>query len=214
LIIAVDGPAGSGKSTVAKLVADRLGILYLDTGAMYRAFAMYVLENGAPLEDLETIRKLLQTFSIQIKDNRIEVNGRDVTRDIRSERVNEQVSYLSSLRPVREKMVELQRRLGDNTDLIAEGRDIGTVVFPHAAHKFYLDADIDERARRRLHDENSGHLAGSVQEMKEKLLSRDAYDSGRKLSPLRKAEDAEYTDTTRMTIDQVCTLIVQRVQES
>lgn len=214
MIIAVDGPAGSGKSTVAKLVADRLGILYLDTGAMYRAFTLYVLENGAPLEDLETIRKLLQTFSIQMKDNRIKVNGRDVTRDIRSERVNEQVSYISSLRPVREKMVELQRRLGDNTDLIAEGRDIGTVVFPHAAHKFYLDADIDERARRRLHDENSGHLAGSVQEMKEKLLSRDAYDSGRNLSPLRKAEDAEYIDTTRMTIDQVCTLVVQRVQES
>lgn len=214
MIIAVDGPAGSGKSTVAKLVADRLGILYLDTGAMYRAFTLYVLENGVPLEDLESIRALLDTFSIQMNENRVYINGCDVSREIRSGRVNEQVSYLASLQPVREKMVELQRRMGENNDLIAEGRDIGTVVFPDATHKFYLDADIEERARRRLYDENSEHGVGSVREMREKLRSRDAYDSSRKISPLRMAEDAEYIDTTGMTIEQVGTRIVQQVQES
>jgi cytidylate kinase len=214
LIIAVDGPAGSGKSTVAKRVADYLGILYLDTGAMYRAFTLYVLENGVPLENLESIRALLNTFSIHMHENRIAVNDRDVTREIRSERVNENVSYVSSLRPVREKMVELQRSIGENNDLIAEGRDIGTVVFPHAAYKFYLDADIEERARRRLQDESSDHHVSSIQQMKEKLHSRDTYDSNRTLSPLRMAENAEYIDTTKMTIEQVCTRIVQQVRES
>jgi cytidylate kinase len=219
MIIAVDGPAGSGKSTVAKRVAARVGIQYLDTGAMYRAFTLYILESTVPLEDLDAIRALLDSFSLQMSENRVFLNGRDVTTSIRSEKVDSRVSYVSSLGFVREKMVELQQRIGENTSLIAEGRDITTVVFPYADYKFYLDADIQERARRRIHDEKNpdSKPTGSEQtlyNMVEKLQSRDAYDSNREISPLRRAEDAVYIDTTDLDIDQVCARIIRIIHDS
>lgn len=207
MIIAIDGPAGAGKSTVAKTVAEKLGILYLDTGAMYRAFTLYVLKKDVPLEDKSRIYEALKNFNLKISKKNILVNGEDVTREIRSAAVDENVSYISSLDFVREKMVELQRKIAKNKDLIAEGRDIGTVVFPGAEYKFYLDAEVKERANRRLNDERSKFMSARISDLVEKIKQRDNYDSTRKLSPLKRGPDAYYIDSTNMDIDKVCSLI-------
>jgi cytidylate kinase len=212
VIIAIDGPAGAGKSTVAKRVAKTLGMLYLDTGAMYRAFTNYVLENGVALEDTVEIEKLLQKFDVDLNDNYVYVNEEDVTQKIRSEKVTENVSYISSLAFVRKKMVELQRDIGKNRDIVAEGRDIGTVVFKETKHKFYLEASIEERAMRRLKDEKNESSTMSKWEVMEKIRQRDAYDSTRELSPLKRAQDAILIDSTRMSIEEVCNFIVEKVK--
>ncbi len=212
MIIAIDGPAGSGKSTVAKCVAKTMGMLYLDTGAMYRAFTNYVLENRVALEDTVGIQKLLQEFEIDLNGVHVYVNGEDVTKEIRSEKVTENVSYISSLAFVRKKMVELQRDMGKNRDIVAEGRDIGTVVFKSTRYKFYLDATIEERAKRRLKDEKDESSTMSEGEVMDKIRQRDAYDSTRELSPLKKAQDAIFIDSTRMSIEEVCNFIVGKVK--
>lgn len=213
MVIAIDGPAGAGKSTVAKRVAEMLGQVYLDTGAMYRAFTLYVLEKQIPLKDVEKIKDSLNHFFLNIDADRVFVNGVDVTKKIRSDEVTDTVSYISSLDFVRKKMVELQRNISENKDIVAEGRDIGTVVFPDTKYKFYLDASIEERARRRLHDKNSNSSTSELSAMVEKIRQRDTYDSSRAISPLRKADDAYYIDSTDMSIEEVCNTIVRRVQE-
>jgi cytidylate kinase len=213
MVIAIDGPAGAGKSTVAKNVAKQLGIFYLDTGAMYRAFTHYVLIKGIPLDDLESMKRLLKTFSLTITSDRVLVEGQDVTVTIRSAEVTSTVSYISSLDFVRKKMVELQREMGENRDITVEGRDIGTVVFPDTPFKFYLDADVIERARRRLNDERSQQNSADLEQIKESIVQRDKYDSTRAISPLRRAHDAAYIDTTNMTVNEVCNVIINRIQE-
>ena len=162
MVIAVDGPAGSGKSTVAKRVAQRLGIYYLDTGAMYRAFTFYVLKNKVPLNDLERIRALLNSFDLKISEDGVLIGKEDVTKEIRTEEVTNQVSYISSLNFVRKKMVELQREIGKNRDIIAEGRDIGTVVFANTDYKFFLDASVEERSLRRFYDDKNQDKDGDI----------------------------------------------------
>ena len=213
MVIAIDGPAGAGKSTVAKNVAKRLGIFYLDTGAMYRAFTLYVLLKKAPLDDLDKLKMLLDGFMISITTERVLIGDRDVTFQIRSKEVTANVSYISSLDFVRKKMVELQREIGKNRDIIVEGRDIGTIVFPDTPHKFYLDADVSERAQRRLNDEKNQQGTTDLEQIKKSIVRRDKYDSTREISPLKKAHDATYIDSTRMTIDEVCDLIVGSVRE-
>jgi cytidylate kinase len=213
LIIAIDGPAGAGKSTIAKSVAKRLGIQYLDTGAMYRAFTLFVLNRNINLEDKEEIRKALEDFTITLNGDRVYVNGKDVTSEIRGEQVTDNVSYISSLEFVRKKMVELQQNIGKNNSIVAEGRDIGTVVFPDAAYKFFLDATIEERARRRMQDEKNPSKDLDLNSVMEKLKQRDAYDSTRDVSPLRKAPDAFYIDSTSMSVDEICDIIVRKVKE-
>jgi len=212
LIIAIDGPAGAGKSTVAKQLAQKLGIYYLDTGAMYRAFTLYVLDQKVDLNNLEAIKNLLTNFELSFNEDRILVNGKDVTREIRSERVTENVSYISSLDFVRKKMVALQREIGKNKSIVAEGRDIGTVVFPDTKYKFYLDASIEERAKRRLLDEKNTSKS-DFKTLVEKIRKRDLYDSTRENSPLKKAPDAIYIDTTRMNIDEVVNFIINKIKE-
>jgi len=212
LIIAIDGPAGAGKSTVAKQLAQKLGIYYLDTGAMYRAFTLYVLDQKVDLNNLEAIKDLLTDFELSFNEDRILVNGKDVTREIRSERVTENVSYISSLDFVRKKMVALQREIGKNKSIVAEGRDIGTVVFPNTKYKFYLDASIEERAKRRLLDEKNTSKS-DFKTLVEKIRKRDLYDSTRENSPLKKAPDAIYIDTTRMNIDEVVNFIINKIKE-
>jgi cytidylate kinase len=212
VIIAIDGPAGAGKSTVAKRVAKTLGMLYLDTGAMYRAFTNYVLKTGVALEDTERMEKLLRGFDVDLNGIHVYVNGEDVTQEIRSEMVTENVSYISSLPFVRKKMVELQRDMGKNRDIVAEGRDIGTVVFKETKHKFYLDASIEERAKRRLMDEKNESAYMREAEVIEKIRKRDSYDSTRELSPLKRARDAMLIDSTRMSIEEVCNFIVDKVK--
>lgn len=213
MVIAVDGPAGAGKSTVAKRVAQKLGIYYLDTGAMYRAFTLFVLMQNIEFEDIGSIKRLLCSFDLKITDDRVYIGNNDMTKEIRSEEVTKHVSYISSLDFVRKKMVELQREIGKNRDIVAEGRDIGTVVFSDTKYKFYLDASVEERALRRLHDEKNHGKKDDLLSMIDKIKERDEYDSTREISPLKMAPDALYIDSTHMTVDEVCDLIINKVQE-
>jgi len=213
MVIAVDGPAGAGKSTVVKKIAQKLGIHYLDTGAMYRAFTLYVLKKKVPLNDKVKIKNLLNTFNLTVIDDTLCIRGEDVTKEIRSEEVTAHVSYISSLDFVRKKMVELQREIGKNIDIIAEGRDIGTVVFTDTKYKFYLDASVEERALRRLNDEKNQNQDRDIPVLIEKIKKRDKYDSTREVSPLTRAPDACYIDSTNMTIDEVCNFIIRKIKE-
>jgi cytidylate kinase len=211
VVIAIDGPAGAGKSTVARRVANKLGIQYLDTGAMYRAFTLFVLQRGVALEDVNAVERLLQDFEIVLDGEEVIVNGEKVTREIRKDPVTDSVSYISSLGFVRKKMVELQRDIGNNRDVVAEGRDIGSVVFPDTTYKFYLDAAIEERARRRMRDLKSSSDITDLDEVIHKIHQRDSYDSNREISPLTKSPDAHYIDSTHMTVEEVCDHIISRI---
>ena len=213
MVIAIDGPAGAGKSTVAQRVARKLNMQYLDTGAMYRAFTLFVLQRGVPFEDVRGIEALLQDFEIVLDGVKVIMNGEDVTREIRNDQVTDSVSYISSLGFVRKKMVELQRDIGNNRNVVAEGRDIGSVVFPNTEYKFYLDAAIDERAKRRIRDQKSSSDITSLDEVMRRIEQRDAHDSNRDISPLTKAPDAYCIDTTHMTIEEVCDHIISRIRK-
>jgi len=213
MVIAVDGPAGAGKSTVVKKIAKKLGIHYLDTGAMYRAFTLYVLKKKVPLNDKVKIKNLLNTFNLTVMDDTLCIRGEDVTKESRSEEVTAHVSYISSLDFVRKKMVKLQREIGKNIDIIAEGRDIGTVVFTDTKYKFYLDASVEERALRRLNDEKNQNQDRDIPVLIEKIKKRDKYDSTREVSPLTRTPDACYINSTNMTIDEVCNFIIKKIKE-
>ncbi len=213
MVIAIDGPAGAGKSTVAKKLAEMLGIHYLDTGAMYRAFTLHVLKNHLNFDELEKIKELLKTFELDISGDTVRIGDVSVNREIRNEEVTSRVSYISSLDFVRKKMVDLQREIGKNRDIVAEGRDIGTVVFPHTKLKFYLDATVEERAQRRIKDDKNQGQTDDIAKMMECIEKRDAYDSSRKISPLKKADDAFYIDSTHMTVDEVCEYIIRKIRE-
>lgn len=208
MIIAIDGPAASGKSTTAKKIAQKLHFMYLDTGAMYRAVTLYFLQNNISMTDPQSIASALESIEIQFKHNRIEMNGVDVSEDIRSIHINNSVSEVSAIPQVRKKMVEWQRKIGNEQDIVIEGRDIGTHVFPNADHKFFIIADVLERARRR-YDELTGNMKNiSLDDVVFQLQTRDKKDSTRSMSPLRQAKDAILIDTTHLTIDeQVDTII-------
>jgi cytidylate kinase len=212
MVIAIDGPAGVGKSTVAKSVAKLLGLFYLDTGAMYRSFTLYALCEGTPLNDLKSLKRLLRRFSLTITADRVCIGDRDVTADIRNCEVTTNVSHISSLDFVRKKMVELQRKIGKNKDIVVEGRDIGTIVFPDTPNKFYLDAEVAERARRRHNDEKDAQGGTDLETIIRSIEKRDRFDSTRAISPLKRAHDATYIDTTSMTVDEVCDVIIRSVQ--
>jgi cytidylate kinase len=213
LVIAIDGPAGAGKSTVARRVAQILKIQYLDTGAMYRAFTYFVLQHAIATDDTGAIERLLDGFELTFRGQRVFIGEEEMTMKIRSDAVTDNVSYISSLSSVRKKMVELQRDIGKNRSIVAEGRDIGTVVFPETKYKFYIDAAIEERARRRIRDKKNQSKLTDINEVKHRMQQRDVYDSTREISPLTKAPDAHYIDTTHMAIDEVCSHIISRVNE-
>ena len=202
MIIAIDGPAGSGKSTIAKLIAEDLGLVYLDTGAMYRLVTLKALNEGI-LGDFEKIKKMLNNLNIDIKENGFYLDNVDVSDEIRKPIVSENVSDIAAIREVREKMVDLQRKFSESKNVILDGRDIGTVVFPNANVKIFLVADAKERANRRYKELVKKGENVKIEEIYENILKRDEIDSTRKESPLKKAEDAIEVDTTSKNIGEV-----------
>ena len=203
-IITIDGPSGAGKSTVAKLIADKLGFKYLDTGAMYRAVTLYMIENQVDIKNEEEVINALNKLNIGFDSNyRIYLDSQDITEDIRKEKVVKFVSEVSAISSVRRKMVDLQRDIAKEGNYILDGRDAGSVVFPNADYKFYLEASLEEKAKRRYKEELSKEVDISFEEVKESIKKRDKYDSNRKDSPLVVPENAIIIDTTNMTIDEV-----------
>ena len=212
MIIAIDGPAGSGKSTIAKLVALELGFEYLDTGAMYRMVTLRLVNKKISLEDIRTIEKELKNMKIDILNNRFFLNNVDVTDEIRTPIVSENVSKVAKIKEIRYKMVELQREISKSKNTILDGRDIGTVVFPNAEIKIYLIADEVERAKRRYSElKNNSEI--SFEDVLKNIVERDRIDSTRVESPLKKAEDAIEIDTTGNTIEEVKEKILQEIEE-
>jgi cytidylate kinase len=216
-IIAIDGPAGSGKSTTAKFVAKKLGFLYLDTGAMYRALTLKVLEQGIDPRSEREVSRIAESSSIEIKQgdssNKILLDGKDVTDKIRAPRIDENVSFVSKHERVRKALVNLQKKIGQNRNLVAEGRDTTTVVFPDAFLKIYLNCDLEERAKRKTLEFKKKSISTSLQEQRKGLALRDQIDSKRKLSPLKKDEGALVIDTTYLTIEQQVEKVVQIYME-
>lgn len=209
MIIAIDGPAGAGKSTVAKLLAKKLGFLYIDTGAMYRALTLKALETAADMRQENTIITLARTTRVDLVPNddgslRVLLDGKDVSGEIRHPRITEHVSNIAKIKEVREIMVHLQRTLGAAHNSVLEGRDIGTVVFPQAEKKFFIDAHFNERVKRRYKDmEQLSVKDASPSSVAADLQNRDTIDSTREVAPLKKAQDAIYIDTTHLTIEEV-----------
>ncbi len=206
ITVSIDGPAGSGKSTTARLVAQKLKCLYIDTGAMYRAVTFRVLSLGVNPHDEKTFVEVVRNSDIKFVNKKGELaillNKKDVTKEIRSVRVTQHVSLISSYRGVREHLVALQREMAENSNIVCEGRDIGTVVFPNADIKVYLDCSIEERAKRRLLDLQRAHVRKTLEELKEDIRKRDTMDSEREFSPLRIPDGAEIIDTANITIQE------------
>ncbi|RRD38970.1 (d)CMP kinase [Leptotrichia sp. OH3620_COT-345] len=203
MIIAIDGPAGSGKSTISKLIAENLGITYLDTGAMYRLFTLKLLKEKVLLTDKDKINKFLENLDIDITNDRFYLDGENVSEEIRKTDISENVSKVAAIKEVREKMVDLQRKFSKSQDVIMDGRDIGTVVFPNADIKIFLVADLKERAERRYKEIIEKGQKVSFDEIYENIVNRDNLDSTREITPLRKAEDAIEIDTTGKSIEKV-----------
>ena len=206
-IITIDGPAGAGKSTVSKLLARRLNYLYLDTGAMYRAVALRAQKEGVDPNDEGALEKLCRRLKISFQEDRegqrVICQGEDVTERIRDPEIGWMASTVSMKRPVREALVRMQRKIGSPGKIIAEGRDTGTVVFPRAKYKFFLNADPQERARRRCRELAARGLAANLGEIEREMKERDEQDSSRQLAPLRPAEDARAIDSTGLTPEEV-----------
>lgn len=216
LIIAIDGPAGSGKSTVSKIIAKRLALLYIDTGAMYRALTLKAMKQGFNLKDEKSLVSLAKSTKIDLKECadglRVVLDGEDVSKAIRTPDVTANVKYIARAPGVRHEMVTLQRSIGrKDSGAILEGRDIGTVVFPDADYKFYLDSSSDERAKRRCKELVESGQNASVDGVKEDILTRDDSDMKRSVGALKKCDDAIFVDTTDLSIDGVVEKILKIV---
>lgn len=217
MIIAIDGPAGAGKSTVAKALARQLGYLYIDTGAMYRAVAWKVLADEIELEDTTRIGLLAAESHIELQGSvdemRVFIDDREITNEIRTPQISQAASIVSAIPVVRRSLVAQQQEMGRMGNVVMEGRDIGTVVFPRAEVKIFLDASTEARAHRRFAEEAQKGMAASMQETRAAIESRDDRDSSRADSPLMQAEDAIYIDTSNFTIEEVITNILTIVAQ-
>ncbi len=203
-VIAIDGPSGAGKSTLARLIAKGMGFEYLDTGALYRAVALELLRHEAKEDEPDReIADVLMKTSVEFRKGRVFLNGEDVTDEIRANRVSHFASVFSARRPVREYLLDIQRDVAMHADLVAEGRDMTTVVFPDAYKKFYLDASIADRARRRTIELNSRGIAADEEQIRIDIAERDCRDSGRDIAPLRQAEDAHVIDSSGIAVEEV-----------
>ncbi len=217
-VVAIDGPAGAGKSTVAKRLAVRLGFSYLDTGAMYRSITLKAMRQGVALDNEDALAHMAKNTRLDLRGNpqsglKVFLDGEDVSDEIRTPEVTNQTFYIARAPKVRAVMVELQRAIGSGTDVVIEGRDIGTVVFPKARFKFYLDASVEERAQRRFKEFRDKGKEISLEQVIDDVRKRDETDFNRSVGPLRKAEDAVVIDSTRMSIDEVVETMARHVEK-
>ena len=218
MIVAIDGPAGSGKGTVTKEIAKRMGLINLDTGATYRCVALASLKHGIKLEEEDKIVSLIDDLDIEFKYDkddfiRVFLNGEEVTNEIRSFEVNKIVSPISSIVRVRLKMVDLQRKMAEGKDVIMEGRDIGTYVFPNADVKIYLDADVEERAKRRFNENQEKGIDVSFEDVLENIKKRDENDKHKEIGSLKIAEDAVIVDSTKLSIEEMTDTVEKIILE-
>ena len=213
-VVAIDGPAGSGKGTITKNVGEKLGLVYIDTGATFRCVALNMLQEKIDINEEGKIKKILDNINIEMNENgQIFLNNEEVTNRIRENDVNDFVSPISTIKIVRDKLLEIQRKIAQGKNVIMEGRDIGTVVFPNADVKIYLDASAEERAKRRVKQNQEKGIPTSYQEVLKNIIDRDNRDSNREVAPLRKAEDAIYVDSTNMTIEEVTNKIIEIIEK-
>ena len=219
MIIAIDGPAASGKSTTAKLVGQKMNFLYIDTGAMYRAMALKTKKQGIDFEDSNKVISIIDSTVIDQKidevsgDTKTYLDTEDVSLEIRTPEISKGVTAVCEIKEVRDNLVEIQRDLGNKGDVILDGRDIGTVVFPNADLKFFMIADVDIRAERRFKEMQDKGISSSLEDIKTDIVRRDTRDSSRSNSPLKAADDAILIDTSKLTIDEQVEFIINKIKE-
>ena len=215
--IAIDGPAGAGKSTIARLAAKELGFIYVDTGAMYRAIALYLLDSKTDIENIDAVKQALDNININIVYDKgvqhVFLNLQDVSAEIRSEKVGNMASRSSAIKEVREKLLSLQRDIAEKNDVIMDGRDIGTNILPNAELKIYLTASADVRAKRRFDELKNAGEWPDFEKIKADIINRDEQDMSREIAPLRKADDAVLVDSSDMSISEVVDSIVALANE-
>lgn len=213
MIVAIDGPAGSGKGTIASILSKKINLVNIDTGATYRCVALKALQNNLNLEDKEKIIELSNNIDIKFDlNNNVYLDGIDVTKEIRSKEVTSIVSPISSIVEVRKNMVDLQRKMASNYDVVMEGRDITTVVFPNAQYKFYLDASLEERVKRRIKQNKEKGIDMSYDEVYENIKARDYNDSHKEVGSLTRTDDQVYIDSTNLTIDEVVNKFIEVIE--
>lgn len=220
LVIAIDGFSSTGKSSISKVIADTLGLIHIDTGAMYRAITLFGLKNFKNEKQEIDLPKLLQNLneiSLEFRENsgklEIYLNGENVSKEIRTTEVSDNVSFIAKQPEVRERLVVLQRNIAEKQGVIMDGRDIGTVVLPNADYKFFLTASVDERARRRFLELQSLGIETTIEEVKQNLIERDRIDSEREISPLKQAEDAILIDNTNLNKEETIELILSYIKK-
>ena len=215
--IAIDGPAGAGKSTIARRVAKEKGYIYVDTGAMYRAIGLYFMNEGVDAENAAAVLEALAAIQVEIKyeagEQQVYLNGKNVSKKIRQEAVGNMASKVATKQAVRDKLLDLQRNLAATQDVVMDGRDIGTFVLPNAELKIYLTASVDTRAARRYKELVEKHMPADLEEIKRDIETRDYQDMHREIAPLTQAEDAYYLDSSALTIDEVVAEIIRRIPQ-
>lgn len=212
-VIAIDGPAGAGKSTIAKMLADSIGYTYIDSGAMYRALTLKVLRENIPMKDIDKIIVLADETNIDFRENSIYIDGEVADAEIREENVNRNVSYIAAIPAVRKLMVKLQRKISRNKNVVMDGRDVGTVIFPSASIKFYITASVDERAERRFSELKQKGYDAEILDIKSQIEKRDHIDSTRSESPLTVASDAIIIDTTGKNVKEVLAEVIYNIKK-
>lgn len=210
MVVAIDGPAGCGKSTVAKIIADRLNITFLNSGSFYRGITLSLLRSGQDISDQEAVIQLARSLDIDYVDSRLVINGEDVEDQLHTDQVDAHTAQVSSIIPLRHIVNEKIRHITKSLSIVCEGRDMTTVVFPDADHKFYLDASIDVQALRRF---NQGVSKLSLEEIKETIRQRDEIDKAKAEGALKISPDATYIDTSDLTIEQVCEIIIRKIHD-
>ena len=216
-IVAVDGTAGSGKGTITKIIAEKLNLISIDTGAMYRCVALECINKNINYTEIEKIKEVLKDINIELKkENNLQVvilNGKDVTREIRTPEVDSVVAKFAAIKEVRDKITPIQRKMGQDANIIMEGRDIGTVVFPNADVKVFLDCSVEERARRRYNQDLEKGIETTYEEVLESIKERHKLETEREIAPLVQAPDAVYIDSTKMTIDEEAEAVIKIIEE-